>query len=47
VLTYLLARSRRADPGASYVAVMEGGGAFWHMVDLIWVVLFAVFYLLR
>jgi nitric oxide reductase NorE protein len=47
VLTYLLARSRRADPGASYVAVMEGGGAFWHMVDLIWVVLFALFYLLR
>jgi nitric oxide reductase NorE protein len=47
VLTYLLARSRRSDPGVSYVAVMEGGGAFWHMVDLIWVVLFAVFYLLR
>ena len=47
VLTYLLARSRRTEPGASYVAVMEGGGAFWHMVDLIWVVLFALFYLLR
>jgi len=47
VLTYLLALSRRGDPGASYVAVMEGGGAFWHMVDLIWVVLFALFYLLR
>jgi nitric oxide reductase NorE protein len=47
VLMYLLSRSRRADPGASYVAVMEGGGAFWHMVDLIWVVLFALFYLLR
>ena len=47
VLTYLLARSRRAEPGASYAAVMEGGGAFWHMVDLIWVVLFALFYLLR
>jgi nitric oxide reductase NorE protein len=47
VLIYLLARSRRSDPGASYVAVMEGGGAFWHMVDLIWVVLFALFYLLR
>ena len=47
VLMYLLARSRRDDPGASYVAVMEGGGAFWHMVDLIWVVLFALFYLLR
>jgi nitric oxide reductase NorE protein len=47
VLTYLLARSRRADPGPNHVAVMEGGGAFWHMVDLIWVVLFALFYLLR
>jgi nitric oxide reductase NorE protein len=47
VLIYLLARSRRGDPGASYVAAMEGGGAFWHMVDLIWVVLFALFYLLR
>ncbi len=47
VLSYLLARSRRGDPGAGYVAVMEGGGAFWHMVDLIWVVLFALFYLLR
>jgi nitric oxide reductase NorE protein len=47
VLTYLLALSRRGDPGASYVAAMEGGGAFWHMVDLIWVVLFALFYLLR
>jgi nitric oxide reductase NorE protein len=47
VLIYLLARSRRAEPGTSYVAVMEGGGAFWHMVDLIWVVLFALFYLLR
>jgi nitric oxide reductase NorE protein len=47
VLMYLLARSRRDDPGPSYVAVMEGGGAFWHMVDLIWVLLFALFYLLR
>ena len=47
VLIYLLTRSRRGDPGASYVAAMEGGGAFWHMVDLIWVVLFALFYLLR
>jgi nitric oxide reductase NorE protein len=47
VLSYLLARSRREDPGASYVAVMEGGGAFWHMVDLLWVVLFALFYLVR
>jgi nitric oxide reductase NorE protein len=47
VLSYLLARSRRPDPGASYVAVMEGGGAFWHLVDLLWIVLFALLYLVR
>jgi nitric oxide reductase NorE protein len=47
VLVYLLARSNRADRGASYVAVMEGGGVFWHLVDLLWVILFALFYLLR
>jgi nitric oxide reductase NorE protein len=47
VLIYLLARSRRVDPGASYLAVMEGGGAFWHLVDVLWVLLFALLYLLR
>jgi nitric oxide reductase NorE protein len=47
VLTYLFMRSRRPDPGASYVAVMEGGGAFWHLVDLLWIVLFALLYLVR
>ena len=47
VLMYLLVRSRRADPGASYVALMEGGGVFWHLVDLLWVVLFPLLYLLR
>ena len=47
VLGYLIARSRRPDPGASYVLVMEGGGAFWHLVDLLWIVLFALLYLVR
>jgi nitric oxide reductase NorE protein len=47
VLSYLLARSRRPAPGAGYVAVMEGGGAFWHLVDLLWIVLFALIYLVR
>ncbi len=47
VLSYLIARSRRPDAGASYVAVMEGGGAFWHLVDLLWIVLFALLYLVR
>jgi nitric oxide reductase NorE protein len=47
VLMYLLVRSKRPDPGTSYVALMEGGGAFWHLVDLLWVVLFPLLYLLR
>lgn len=47
VLAYLLGRSRRADAGPSYAAVMEGGGAFWHLVDLLWVLLFAVLYLVK
>jgi nitric oxide reductase NorE protein len=47
VLIYLVLRSRRADPGPGYVRVMEGGGAFWHLVDLLWVVLFPLLYLVR
>jgi nitric oxide reductase NorE protein len=47
VLIYLLGRSKRPNAGASYAALMEGGGAFWHLVDLLWVVLFALLYLLR
>jgi nitric oxide reductase NorE protein len=26
---------------------IEAGAAFWHMVDLVWVLLFPVLYLLR
>jgi nitric oxide reductase NorE protein len=59
VLVYLFARSRRlapdaspvagpeASPEASYVQALEGGGAFWHLVDLLWVVLFALLYLMK
>jgi len=47
VLGYLMARLRRAEAGAAPVSAMEAGGAFWHLVDLLWVVLFALLYLLR
>lgn len=36
---------RRDDP--SLVVWSESGGCFWHMVDMLWVVLFPMFYLLR
>ena len=35
-----------APADAGYIATLEGGGAFWHLVDLLWIVLFALFYLL-
>jgi nitric oxide reductase NorE protein len=47
VLGYLVRRSRRADPGPGHVTALESGGVFWHLVDLLWVVLFALFYLVR
>lgn len=47
VLGYLFNRSRRPEPGPGYAAVMEGGAAFWHLVDLLWVLLFAVLYLVK
>jgi nitric oxide reductase NorE protein len=38
-----VARAGAADARA--VRTLESGGVFWHMVDLLWVVLFALFYL--
>ena len=40
-----LARRRRF--GSSRMAVLECGATFWHMVDLLWIVLFPLLYLLR
>lgn len=37
--------SRTALVDARLVRTCESGGVFWHMVDLLWVVLFALFYL--
>ena len=47
VLTYMLAQSRKADVGPSYVAILEGGASFWHLVDLLWVILFPLLYLVK
>ena len=41
-LVILAIVARSATPGA-----VETGTAFWHMVDLIWIVVFPCFYLLR
>lgn len=46
VLIWLL-RSVRQKPIEKVANNLEQGGIFWHMVDLLWVVLFALLYLMK
>ncbi len=43
VLAFMARACRRAVPPRRLI---ESGASFWHLVDLLWVVLFALFYLL-
>lgn len=46
VLAFLRSRiANRLTPNEA--AIMEGCAIFWHLVDILWVVLFAIFYLHR
>jgi nitric oxide reductase NorE protein len=45
VLSLLVAQSRRDDLSATRMALVEGGACFWHLVDLLWIFLFALLYL--
>ena len=51
VLAVLIARSYGGESsGGGKVGQLrwiEAGGAYWHMVDLLWIVLFAMIYLMR
>jgi nitric oxide reductase NorE protein len=46
VLTFLWRLSRKPvdDKRVGYI---EAGASYWHMVDLLWIVLFPLIYLLR
>ncbi|WP_084269455.1 cytochrome c oxidase subunit 3 family protein [Patulibacter minatonensis] len=37
--------TRRPTPGEHDQALLESGATFWHLVDLLWLVLFPLFYL--
>jgi nitric oxide reductase NorE protein len=37
----------RRPQAAVNTALIECGGIFWHLVDLLWIILFALFYLVR
>jgi nitric oxide reductase NorE protein len=45
VLTFLLRTALRGPLTGRRMAFVEGGACFWHMVDLLWIVLFPLLYL--
>lgn len=45
VLILLTTQTRHADFSATRMAFVEGGACFWHLVDLLWIVLFPLLYL--
>jgi nitric oxide reductase NorE protein len=45
VLVYVLVQTRKATTTESDRSWVESGASFWHMVDLVWIVLFPLLYL--
>ena len=46
LLTWLLLRARRGQFNAEYFTPMELGGLYWHFVDIVWIFLFPLLYLI-
>jgi nitric oxide reductase NorE protein len=46
-LTILLVKTHAGHYGSQDVHALETGAAFWHMVDLLWIVLFPLIYVMR
>jgi nitric oxide reductase NorE protein len=47
LLTYLWIRSRRGTYDHLHRAVPESVASYWHLVDLLWVMLFPLLYLMK
>jgi nitric oxide reductase NorE protein len=47
VLTVLSTLARKPEPSRTHIAFFEGGACFWHMVDLLWIVIFPLLFLVR
>ncbi len=47
VITWLLVRSVRGDFDGGYFTPVDLGGLYWHLVDLIWIFLFPLLYLIH
>ena len=46
-IAYLWFKTRRGAYGSHNLHALETGAAFWHMVDLLWIVLFPLVYVMR
>jgi cytochrome c oxidase subunit 3 len=46
LITWVLIRTKRGDFNSKYYTGLEGVGIFWHIVDLIWIYLFPILYLI-
>jgi nitric oxide reductase NorE protein len=47
VLAVLIALSRKPQLSAKQMIFVEAGACFWHMVDMLWIVVFPLLYLVR
>jgi len=47
IIAWLLVRSMRGEFGAQYFTPVDIGGLYWHLVDLIWIFLFPLLYLIH
>ena len=47
VLAFLWRTSRMGTLDQAAISTLETGASFWHMVDLLWIVLFPLLYLVK
>lgn len=47
VLACMWRLTRLKSPNSQHIAFLEGGASFWHLVDVLWIILFPLLYLLR
>ena len=46
ILTFLLVQARRGQYGPGRFNPIEGAGLYWHFVDIVWIFLFPLLYLI-
>ncbi|OYW06011.1 MAG: hypothetical protein B7X11_01405 [Acidobacteria bacterium 37-65-4] len=47
LLSWMMVRARRGEFSPGYFTPVDLTGLYWHLVDLIWIFLFPLLYLIR